>query len=100
MLDAARPADAGERGASRRTALVEAPVTHAGRNRSRARVDRGRRVRHALTLKINPSNVFVAFTDGVNEARNDADEEFGEHGCLDVIESARHLGAAESARRC
>jgi len=47
------------------------------------------------SLKINPSNVFVAYTDGVSEAGNDADEEFGEQRLLDVIESARHLGAAE-----
>lgn len=47
------------------------------------------------SLKINPGNVLVAFTDGVSEARNDADEEFGDAQLLAVIESVRPLSATE-----
>jgi sigma-B regulation protein RsbU (phosphoserine phosphatase) len=47
------------------------------------------------SLKLLPGTVVVAYTDGVNEARNDADQEFGDDRLADVIESVRHEGAAQ-----
>jgi sigma-B regulation protein RsbU (phosphoserine phosphatase) len=48
---------------------------------------------HSLTLSAD--SVFVAYTDGVSEALNDADEEFGEVKLIDVIEATRHNTAAQ-----
>ena len=42
--------------------------------------------------------MLVAYTDGVSEARNDADEEFGDERLADVIDGCRDAGAARSAR--
>lgn len=47
---------------------------------------------HAMTLV--PGTVLVTYTDGVSEARNHADEEFGEGGLIQVIEGCRDAGAA------
>ena len=37
----------------------------------------------------------VAYTDGASEARNDADEEFGEERLCDLLGSLRDRSAAE-----
>jgi sigma-B regulation protein RsbU (phosphoserine phosphatase) len=47
---------------------------------------------HALRLA--PGSVFVAYTDGVSEARNDAGEEFGEARVIHLVESTRQDGAS------
>jgi len=46
------------------------------------------------SLKLNPGSLFVAFTDGVSEAVNAADEEFGEAPLIATIEAARNDSAA------
>lgn len=46
------------------------------------------------SLKLNSGNVFVAFTDGVSEATNDAGAEFGDARLIDLVEAARHHSAA------
>ena len=46
-----------------------------------------------------PGTVFVAYTDGVSEARNAADEEFGEDPLADVIEQVRDESAAQICAR-
>ena len=51
---------------------------------------------HSLTL--TPGTVFVAYTDGVNEARNAADEEFGDDALADLVEQCRDDGARAHLR--
>ena len=45
-------------------------------------------------VKLTPGTVFVAYTDGVSEARNVADEEFGDDPLADLIEQVRDESAA------
>jgi phosphoserine phosphatase RsbU/P len=47
------------------------------------------------SLRLHAGTVFVAYTDGVSEAVNDAGEEFGEARLIDAIEAARHQSAAQ-----
>jgi sigma-B regulation protein RsbU (phosphoserine phosphatase) len=51
------------------------------------------------SLKLMPGTLLVAYTDGVSEARNAADEEFGDDRLADVIEGARLEGAAQICGR-
>ncbi len=46
-----------------------------------------------------PGTVFVAYTDGVSEARNAADEEFGDDALADLIEQVRDESAAQICTR-
>jgi phosphoserine phosphatase RsbU/P len=46
------------------------------------------------SVKLGPGNLFVAYTDGVSEARNAADDEFGEARLIEVIDAVRNDGAA------
>jgi sigma-B regulation protein RsbU (phosphoserine phosphatase) len=46
---------------------------------------------------LEPGDVLVAYTDGVTEAWNAADEEFGEDRLADVISASAHLPAAAVA---
>ena len=46
------------------------------------------------SVKLSPGNLFVAYTDGVSEARNDADDEFGEARLIEMIEAVRNESAA------
>lgn len=46
------------------------------------------------SLKLAPGTVLVAYTDGVSEARNDADEEFGDDRLAEVIAAAKDDDAA------
>jgi serine phosphatase RsbU (regulator of sigma subunit) len=47
------------------------------------------------SMKLTPGSVLVAYTDGVSEARNAADEEFGEARLIEVIENCRGEAAAQ-----
>ena len=47
------------------------------------------------SVKLMPGTIFVAYTDGVSEARNAADEEFGDERIADLIEHARDHSAAQ-----
>jgi phosphoserine phosphatase RsbU/P len=83
----------------------------------RGRESNGPRVRRTLTptgpalglveaatfgshaLKLMPGTVFVAYTDGVSDARNAADEEFGDDPLADLIEQLRDESAAQICTR-
>ena len=49
----------------------------------------------AHTIAIERGGLMIAYTDGVNEARNEADEEFGDARVESFIESTRHRSAAD-----
>ena len=51
------------------------------------------------SVKLSPGNLFVAYTDGVSEARNEADEEFGEARLIEMIDAVRSHGAAHICSR-
>ncbi|HYE86391.1 MAG TPA: SpoIIE family protein phosphatase [Vicinamibacterales bacterium] len=48
---------------------------------------------HSLTL--TPGSVFVAYTDGVNEACNATDEEFGEARLMELVTAGRDRSAVD-----
>ncbi|MBY0492592.1 MAG: SpoIIE family protein phosphatase [Cyanobacteria bacterium] len=47
------------------------------------------------SLKFHDGSILVAFTDGVSEARNENDDEFGEQQLLELIAAVRDRSAAE-----
>ena len=47
------------------------------------------------TLKLEPGDLLVAFTDGISEAMNSLDEEWGEDRLLEAVESRVALPATE-----
>lgn len=47
------------------------------------------------SVKLVPGATFVAYTDGVNEACNDAGDEFGEARLIELLQSHRERPAAE-----
>ncbi|HWI17447.1 MAG TPA: PP2C family protein-serine/threonine phosphatase, partial [Vicinamibacterales bacterium] len=47
------------------------------------------------SLKLTPGSLFVAYTDGVHEARDAADEEFGENRLIQLATQHRDRSAAE-----
>jgi len=47
------------------------------------------------SLPIAPGDIFVAFTDGISEAMNHADEEWGEQQLIETIKSCGELGPSE-----
>ena len=51
------------------------------------------------TLKLNSGDVFIAFTDGVTEALNSADEEFGEDRLKELLRETAHLPVEEITPR-
>jgi sigma-B regulation protein RsbU (phosphoserine phosphatase) len=51
------------------------------------------------TLQLDAGDVLVAYTDGVTEALNASDEEFGEERLRQMVASSLHLSAAELAER-
>jgi sigma-B regulation protein RsbU (phosphoserine phosphatase) len=51
------------------------------------------------TVDLRPGDVLVAFTDGVTEALNSSDQEFGEDRLKDVLRGLLHLPAAEISAR-
>jgi sigma-B regulation protein RsbU (phosphoserine phosphatase) len=53
----------------------------------------------SVGLTLEPGAVLVAYTDGVNEARNDDDEEFGESRLISLLFESRHLPAADMCTR-
>ena len=46
-------------------------------------------------ITLHPGDLLVAFTDGISEAMNPADEEFGEQRLLEVIEQCAQMKAVE-----
>lgn len=51
------------------------------------------------TLELKTGDLLVAFTDGISEAMNTADEEFGERRLMEAIECYKGLSATELAKR-
>lgn len=51
------------------------------------------------SLTIQPGDVFIAFTDGVSEAMNNADEEWGEERLIATIEGCTELSPADTISR-
>jgi serine phosphatase RsbU (regulator of sigma subunit) len=50
-------------------------------------------------VELQPGDVVVAFTDGVSEARNAADEEFGEDRVKELLRATAGMSAAEISSR-
>ena len=46
---------------------------------------------HTAELQLCPGDLFSIYTDGITEALNQRDEEFGEERLLDVLKRARDL---------
>lgn len=51
------------------------------------------------TLKIEPGDVFIAFTDGISEAMNNADEEWGEKALIEIVKTCSGLSPSETISR-
>ncbi len=51
------------------------------------------------SLKIEPGDVFIAFTDGISEAMNNADEEWGEEKLIEAVKSCTNLTPSEMISR-
>lgn len=49
----------------------------------------------AHEIVLSPGSLLVAYTDGVSEARNDQDEEFGDHPLAALMTDGRSLSAGE-----
>jgi phosphoserine phosphatase RsbU/P len=47
------------------------------------------------SLQLEPSDIFVAFTDGISEAMNNADEEFDEERLIEAIKTCNTRSAAD-----
>jgi serine phosphatase RsbU (regulator of sigma subunit) len=45
-------------------------------------------------LQLSPGDLFVIYTDGITEALNKRDEEFGEERLLEVMRRSRDLSAS------
>ncbi len=50
-------------------------------------------------VQLQPSDILFLYTDGLSEAANADDEQYGEDRALEVIRSNRHLPAAEIQQR-
>ena len=50
-------------------------------------------------IKLNTGDVLIAFTDGVTEALNAADEEFGEDRLKELLRRVAHLSVDEITPR-
>jgi phosphoserine phosphatase RsbU/P len=51
------------------------------------------------TLSIDPGDLFVAFTDGISEAMNSHDEEWGEQKLIDTVTRCTRLSPQETISR-
>lgn len=50
------------------------------------------------TIQLRPSDVFLAYTDGIVESVNEYGEEFGEERLIDLVRANRQLGADDLQR--
>jgi sigma-B regulation protein RsbU (phosphoserine phosphatase) len=50
-------------------------------------------------LKIEPGDIFVAFTDGISEAMNHSDQEWGEDNLISAVKSCSGLSPSEMIAR-
>jgi sigma-B regulation protein RsbU (phosphoserine phosphatase) len=51
------------------------------------------------SLRIEPGDVFVAFTDGISESMNSADEEWGEKALIETVKTCSGLSPSETITR-
>lgn len=51
------------------------------------------------SLRIEPGDVFVAFTDGISESMNNADEEWGEKALIETVKACAGLKPSETILR-
>ncbi len=51
------------------------------------------------SLKIEPGDVFIAFTDGISESMNGIDEEWGEKALIDTVKACSGLSPSETIAR-
>ena len=51
------------------------------------------------SLSIEPGDVFIAFTDGISESMNSADEEWGEKALIETVKACSGLSPAETIAR-
>jgi sigma-B regulation protein RsbU (phosphoserine phosphatase) len=51
------------------------------------------------SLTIEPEDIFIAFTDGISEAMNSADEEWGEEQLIETIKACAGLSPSETIAR-
>ncbi len=51
------------------------------------------------TVTINPGDILIAFTDGISEAMNNADEEWGEQQLMETVKSCVGLSPSEIIAR-
>ena len=51
------------------------------------------------TVRLEPGDVFVSFTDGISEAMNVAEEQWGEQGLIECVRGADGLNAAALIQR-
>jgi phosphoserine phosphatase RsbU/P len=51
------------------------------------------------SLRIEPGDLFIAFTDGISEAMNGTDEEWGEKSLIETVKACSGLGPSETITR-
>jgi sigma-B regulation protein RsbU (phosphoserine phosphatase) len=51
------------------------------------------------SLKIEPGDLFIAFTDGISESMNGADEEWGEAALIETVKACSGLSPSETITR-
>jgi sigma-B regulation protein RsbU (phosphoserine phosphatase) len=51
------------------------------------------------SLRIEPGDVFIAFTDGISEAMNNTDEEWGEPALIQTVKACSDLSPSETITR-
>jgi sigma-B regulation protein RsbU (phosphoserine phosphatase) len=51
------------------------------------------------SLSIEPGDVFIAFTDGISESMNGADEEWGEKALIETVQACSGLSPSETITR-
>jgi sigma-B regulation protein RsbU (phosphoserine phosphatase) len=51
------------------------------------------------SLRIEPGDLFIAFTDGISESMNSADEEWGEKALIETVQACSGLSPSETIAR-
>lgn len=51
------------------------------------------------SIRIEPGDVFIAFTDGISESMNNADEEWGEKALIETVQACSGLSPTETITR-
>jgi len=51
------------------------------------------------SLRIEPGDLFIAFTDGISESMNSADEEWGENALIETVKACSGLSPSETIAR-